>query len=103
MEHRCHASTATSSRAFSDGRSSTFSLCRRNKNPQAIPLGKYDVLLEPEAVAELLEWLGYIGFGAKQIEDRTSFMAGRMGEKLMGQRISISDDGSDPEGMTRPN
>ncbi|MBI3616286.1 MAG: TldD/PmbA family protein [Candidatus Omnitrophica bacterium] len=76
--------------------------CRMNENPQEIPLGKYNVLLEPEAVAELLEWLGYIGFGAKQVMERTSFMAGRMGEKIMGRSISIHDDGANPEGLGVP-
>ena len=76
--------------------------CRRNKDPKPIPLGQYDVLLEPEAVAELLEWLSYIGFGAKQTMERTSFMAGRIGEKLMDPRISITDDGVDPLGLSVP-
>jgi len=76
--------------------------CRMNENPKEIPLGKQDVLLEPEAVAELLEWLGYIGFGAKQVMERTSFMAGRIGERLMGRSISICDDGADPEGLAVP-
>ncbi len=77
-------------------------ICRKNKDPKPIPLGKYDVLLEPEAVAEILEWLGYIGFGAKQVVERTSFMAGRIGEKIMGKQITILDDGSDPGGMSVP-
>jgi predicted Zn-dependent protease len=76
--------------------------CRRSKDPKSLPLGKYDVLLEPEAVAELAEWLGFIGFGAKQVHERTSFMAGRMGDRIMGQEISIYDDGSDPRGLAIP-
>ena len=76
--------------------------CQMNKNPKSIRLGKYDVLLEPQAVAEILEWLTYIGFGAKQVIERTSFMSGRMGERLMGRQVSIVDDGSDPAGLTAP-
>ena len=76
--------------------------CRRNRDPRAIPLGKYDVLLEPEAVAELIEWLSWIGFGAKQVMERTSFMAGRMGDRLLDKRLTIYDDGSDPRGMAAP-
>ena len=82
--------------------SRAWEFCRMNRNPQPIPLGRYDVLLEPEAVAELLEWLSYIGFGAKQVMERTSFMAGRIGEKLMNPQISIADDGSNPEGLGSP-
>lgn len=76
--------------------------CRKNRNPQPIPVGKYDVLLEPEAVAELLEWMSSIGFGAKQLVERTSFMAGRIGERIMHRLISVSDDGMNPEGLTVP-
>ncbi|MBI3317836.1 MAG: TldD/PmbA family protein [Candidatus Omnitrophica bacterium] len=79
-----------------------WNFCRMNRNPRPIPLGKYDVLLEPEAVAELLEWLSTIGFGAKQIVEGTSFMAGRIGEKLMHRLITISDDGQNPEGLGVP-
>ncbi len=76
--------------------------CRRNKDSKPLRLGKYDVLLEPEAVAELAEWLGFIGFGAKQVQERTSFMTGRMGDRIMGKAISIYDDGSDPRGLAVP-
>lgn len=80
----------------------TWDSCKRGKDPQSLPLGQYDVLLEPEAVAELLEWLGYIGFGAKQLSEKTSFMTGRFGEKVMGKNITIYDDGSDPRGLAVP-
>ncbi len=76
--------------------------CRKNRDPKPLRLGKYDVLLEPEAVAELVEWLSGIGFGAKQMQERTSFMAGRLGEQIMGKRISIYDDGADPRGLAAP-
>lgn len=76
--------------------------CRMNRDPKSIRPGKFDVLLEPEAVAELVEWLAVIGFGAKQMMDRTSFMAGRMGERLMSRSLSIADDGTDPEGLAAP-
>ncbi len=72
------------------------------RDPVAIPLGAYEVILEPEAVAELVTWLGYTAFGAKSVEERTSFLAGRMGERVMGNAITISDDGNDPLGLRMP-
>ncbi|MDO8729989.1 MAG: TldD/PmbA family protein [Candidatus Omnitrophota bacterium] len=83
-------------------RERALNFCRKNKDPKSLRLGRYDVLLEPEAVAELLEWLGFIGFGAKQVHERTSFMTGRLGERIMGKEISIYDDGSDPRGLAVP-
>lgn len=76
--------------------------CRKNTDPKPVRLGRYDVLLEPEAVAELAEWLSYIGFGAKQVHERTSFMTGRIGERIMSRHLSMYDDGSDPRGLAAP-
>ena len=76
--------------------------CRLNKNPKQIPIGKYDVLLEPEAVEELAQWLSCIGFGAKQMVERTGFMSGRLGQKIMSPMISIADDGTNEEGLAAP-
>ncbi len=76
--------------------------CRHNRNSKTIRLGKYNVLLEPEAVAELVEWLSTIAFGAKQLHERTSCFAGRMGEQLMHPTLSIWDDGTDTRGLATP-
>ncbi|MBM65385.1 MAG: hypothetical protein CMH55_04030, partial [Myxococcales bacterium] len=34
-----------------------------------LDVGAYDVVLEPPAVAELLDWMGYVSFTAKSVED----------------------------------
>ncbi|MBI4227737.1 MAG: TldD/PmbA family protein [Candidatus Omnitrophica bacterium] len=77
-------------------------LARANARPRTLPLGRYDVLLEPDAVAELLEWLGYIAFGAKAFAERTSPLAGRLGDRLMHETVSISDDALHPQGLAMP-
>ena len=77
-------------------------LAQANRNPKDLPLGAYDVLLESEAVAELLEWLGFITFGAKAFAERTSCLAGRLGDAVMGEAISIADDALDPAGLAMP-
>lgn len=72
------------------------------EEPATLPVGTYEVILKPEAVAELVTWLGYTAFGAKSVEERTSFLAGRMGEQVMDRRITISDDGTDPMSLRMP-
>ena len=72
------------------------------RDPVTLPLGTYEVILEPEAVAELVTWLGYTAFGAKSVEERTSFLAGRLGEQVMDPRITIYDDGNDPAALRMP-
>jgi len=64
--------------------------------------GEYEVILEAEAVAGLFEWLSYIGFGSKNFLDGTSFMAGRIGNKIIGDNITIVDDPTDPNCLPIP-
>lgn len=74
----------------------------RREEPVTAPVGRYEVILEPEAVADLVEWLGYTAFGAKQVEERTSFLTGRMGERVMDPQVTILDDGNAPGSLRLP-
>jgi predicted Zn-dependent protease len=57
-----------------------------------LPPGKYTVILEEAAVASLLLFLGFLGFGAKTFLQGRSFMARNMGQKITGEKITISED-----------
>lgn len=74
----------------------------RSRRPIDIAPGAYTVILEEEAVADMLFTLGYIGLGALPVQERRSFMCGRFGEQVTGERISIWDDGLDPRGLMYP-
>ncbi len=76
--------------------------CLHRQDPITLPVGTYEVILEPEAVAELVMWLGYIAFGAKSFQERTSFLSGRIGERVMGKSVTIADDGNNPDGLALP-
>jgi len=58
--------------------------------------GPYDVVLAPEAVAELLEWMAAASFSATTVLDGTSLLAGRDGETVCDERISVYDE-ADPD------
>lgn len=64
---------------------------RRSRDPAPLAPGAYDVVLEPHAVAELLEWLAITSFGARSVEDGSSLLAGRRGERLTGP-VTVYDD-----------
>ena len=74
----------------------------RSANPEPIEPGAYTVILEESAVANMLFFLGYMGLGALSVQEGRSFMAGRFGEKVTGDRITIWDDGLDPRGLPLP-
>lgn len=62
------------------------------KDPIDLPPGKYTVILEEAAVASLLLFLGFLGFGAKGFLQGRSFMARNMGEKITSDKISVTED-----------
>ncbi len=64
----------------------------RSKNPSSLEAGEYDVVFAPLAFAELVEWLGMIALGAREVEQGLSPLAGRMGEAISGEALSIADD-----------
>lgn len=76
--------------------------CAEALSPRDFAPGACRVLLEPPAVAELLYWLSYTGFGAKTFHDGTSFMSDRLGEAVTGPLVTICDDGADPRGLSMP-
>ena len=70
--------------------------------PRSLPPGDYEVVLEEFAVSDMLDFLGYVGFGGLAVEERRSFMSGRLGEAVMGPNVSIWDDPLDDAGIPRP-
>ncbi len=54
--------------------------------------GVYEVVLEPSAVATLIDFLSYMGFGAKQVLEGESFLSSRSGEEVASPGITVADD-----------
>ena len=63
--------------------------------------GRYTVILEPAAVLDLVGFLFY-DFAATALEDKRSCFNDRMGKKLFGLNIDISDDVYHPLQMGAP-
>jgi PmbA protein len=72
----------------------------RMRGAKALEAGEYEVILEEYAVAGLLEYLSYIGFSGLALEEGRSFM--ELGKQVMGDNVSIWDDGADPAGLPSP-
>jgi PmbA protein len=72
----------------------------RSKGPIEVPPGEYEVILEEYAVADMLDFLGYLGLGALALQEGRSFM--KMGERITGPNITLWDDGLDPRGFPMP-
>jgi predicted Zn-dependent protease len=50
----------------------------------------------------LVRFLAFLGFNGKAYHEKRSFMAGKMGQKITGDLITLVDDGFDPAGMPMP-
>jgi predicted Zn-dependent protease len=74
-------------------------IAKASRDPIAIDAGSYDVVMEPAAVSELFEWLATIAFSASDVEQGTSPVAGRAGERITGESITITEDAVDPSDL----
>jgi PmbA protein len=72
------------------------------RNPRALEPGKYTVIMEPAAFREFLGYLSWIGFGAQAFDEGSSFMSGRIGEKIVGENVTLRDDFAHPLGNGIP-
>lgn len=61
-------------------------------NPISIEPGSYTVILEPKAVANLLMYMAISGFSAKSVQTGSSCLTEKLGERVFGENITISDD-----------
>lgn len=62
------------------------------RGPAAARPGEYEVVLAPSAVAGLIGYLAYAGFGAKGVIEGESFLARRAGQKVAAEAVTIADD-----------
>jgi predicted Zn-dependent protease len=70
--------------------------------PIQIEPGEYEVILEPYAVSELLSFLGYLGFHALAVQEGRSFFCNQFAKKMVDEKVTIYDDGLDPQGLQVP-
>jgi PmbA protein len=73
-----------------------------SRKAQSIEPGRYVVVLEPAAVADLLQFMAWFGFGGLGFAEGRTFMAGKLGQKLFGQNITIKDDAFHPQQRGMP-
>jgi len=67
-----------------------------SRTPEILPAGRYTVILEEAAVASLLLFLAFLGFGGKTLVQGRSFMSRKIGERITGENITIVEDPFNP-------
>jgi PmbA protein len=76
-------------------------LARRTRGAQELEPRGYAAVLEPFAIAELLDYFGWDSFNGLGLLEERSYLAGRLGERVMDEKVSISDDALDPRGLPK--
>ncbi len=74
----------------------------RRVDPIQVEPGEYETIIEPYAVSELLSFLGYLGFHALAVQEGRSFLCNEFGKKMVDEKVTLYDDGLDPEGLQIP-
>jgi predicted Zn-dependent protease len=74
---------------------------QRTKGATEIEPGVYRAVLEPYAVADLLEYFAHDSFGALGLLEERSYLSGRMGDRIFDEKVSIADDSLDPHGLPK--
>jgi predicted Zn-dependent protease len=78
----------------------------KSQNPVAVEPGKYTVILEPNAVGDLVSNMIFF-FGARQADEGRSFLSKKgggnlLGEKLFGEEVNIYTDPKYPNATGAP-
>ncbi|MBT9133867.1 MAG: Metalloprotease TldD [Firmicutes bacterium] len=76
--------------------------CVLGEHARELPPGEYEVVLTPYAVSDMIRFLGYLGFTASSMQEGRSFLSGRIGERVVGENISIWDDAFDTATLNMP-
>ena len=66
-----------------------------SERPREVPAGKYTVILEPAAVLDIVGFM-FWDYSGMAILDQRSFLTDRIGRKIFGENITISDDVTHP-------
>lgn len=71
-------------------------------DPQELEPGEYEVILEPQAVSEMISFLAWLGPNARVYHEKASYFSDKLGEKVLGENIILVDDPLDEEGFPMP-
>lgn len=72
--------------------------CLDSRKPAEVEPGEYAVVLEPPAALELFDFLSYLGFSALAMQQGRSCFQGKLGQKVLDESITMTDDPHDPAG-----
>ena len=73
-----------------------------SRKPTALEPGEYETILLPYAVADMINMLTWMGFGAMEYQEGESWVCGKLGTRVASDNISLWDDGCDSKTILSP-
>ena len=73
----------------------------RTNGAQELEPRAYRAVLESYALGELLQYFAWDTFGGLALLEERSYFAGRLGEQVFDEKVSLSDDALDPRGLPK--
>jgi PmbA protein len=73
----------------------------RTKDAGELEPGVYRAVLEPYALADLLEYFSHDSLGALGLLEKRSYLSGRIGQRVLDEKLTIVDDPLDPNGLPK--
>jgi PmbA protein len=73
----------------------------RTENARELEPRPYRAVLEPYALADLLQYFAWDSFGGLGLLEERSYLAGRLGERVFDERVTIWDDALEPAGLPK--
>jgi predicted Zn-dependent protease len=73
----------------------------RTRGAHELEPGHYRAVLEPYALAELLQYFAWDSFNALGFLEGRSFLADRIGKRVFDPKITLIDDAIDPRGLPK--
>jgi PmbA protein len=74
---------------------------QRTQGAKTIEPGSYAAVLEPYALADLVQYFAYDSFGALGLLEKRGYFTDRVGERVFDETVSIADDALDARGFPK--
>lgn len=71
----------------------------RGRNPEDLDPGEYDVVLEPYAAQDIIQFVANLGLQGLAVLEKRSFATGKLGERLLDEQLTLRDDPAATAGL----
>ncbi|UCG29696.1 MAG: TldD/PmbA family protein [candidate division WOR-3 bacterium] len=73
-----------------------------SKDPVEVSPGRYTTIFEPLAASEFLDYMSFYAFNGKMFQEERSYLTGKLGSKIIDERIIVIDDPFTKRGFSFP-